>query len=281
MLLLMTMLLRRLLAFLCAVLLFFYLLSSMMSSPMWPGSNSPIVYPSLDADDFVVQDQQSQQGGASSLSFRETVERRVSARSFQTDTPVSDHDIYNALRMARLAPSAGNLQAYQVVVVRARQQKRKVAAAALHQEWIETAPVILVFLADMTRSSAKYHDRGRHLYSVQDATIAAAYTQLALTNLGLSSCWVGAFHEEEVLATVVHDAAAGDKEGSSSSSSSLSLQQRQLRPVVVMPVGYAATDGVHRRRKRRAIRDFVHYDYYNSQQKEELYHKKRSTANKK
>ena len=123
--------LRLLVAFLCAAILLFLHLLSTLFSMMWPGSNAPIVYPPLDGDFF-----QQQQASSAAFSFLDTVERRVSTRSFQNTPVVSDHDIHNALRTARLAPSAGNLQAYQVVVVRDEQQKSRIAAAALHQEWI-------------------------------------------------------------------------------------------------------------------------------------------------
>jgi len=44
------------------------------------------------------------------------------------------------------------------------------------------------------------------LYCVQDATLAAAYAQLAATALGLATCWVGAFDEAAVrrVADLVH-----------------------------------------------------------------------------
>ena len=47
------------------------------------------------------------------------------------------------------------------------------------------------------KASAKYGKRGETLYCIQDATIAAAYSQLAATALGFSSVWVGSFDEEE------------------------------------------------------------------------------------
>lgn len=48
----------------------------------------------------------------------------------------------------------------------------------------------------------KNQKRSRELYSLQDATIAASYSQLAAENLSLGSCWVGAFKEEKVKRTL-------------------------------------------------------------------------------
>jgi len=180
-------------------------------------------------------------------SFLNVVDRRVSVRSF-TDEPVSDHVLHSSLRVCRLAPSAGNRQAYQVVIVRDEEQKQTIARAAVEQLWIAEAPVVLVFLADPERSAVKYHDRGRYLYAVQDATIAAAYFQLAVEAAGLSSCWVGAFREDRVAQAIGIDCSPSDTNDGSS-----------LRPVVVMPVGVASERP--RRRHRRPIREFVHQGY--------------------
>jgi len=54
------------------------------------------------------------------------------------------------------------------------------------------------FCANPKKSSNVYGERGRDFYCIQDATIAACYAQLALTALGLGSCWVGAFDDSTI-----------------------------------------------------------------------------------
>lgn len=51
--------------------------------------------------------------------------------------------------------------------------------------FIAEAPVCLVFCADPARSAATFGERGARLYAVQDATIAAAYAQLAIVAAGM------------------------------------------------------------------------------------------------
>lgn len=99
--------------------------------------------------------------------------------------------------MIRTAPSAGNLQAYQIYVVKDVQVRKNLAAAALGQTFIAGAPVVLVFMALPQTSAKRYGDRGVSLYAIQDATIACTYAILAAA-LGLSSTWVGAFRENEI-----------------------------------------------------------------------------------
>jgi nitroreductase len=63
---------------------------------------------------------------------------------------------------------------------------------------IRGRPRCASYFAPPERSASQYGDRGRTLYALQDATIAAAYAQLAIVAAGLGSTWVGAFDEAKV-----------------------------------------------------------------------------------
>ncbi len=73
------------------------------------------------------------------------------------------------------------------------------------------APAVLVFGTDAERSAEQYGERGSHLYSIQDATIACTCAALASAALGLGSVFVGSFDEERVrrerrpMAELVHE----------------------------------------------------------------------------
>jgi nitroreductase len=149
------------------------------------------------------------------MEFRELLEVRRSVRKYK-ETQVSEADLAAILEAANLAPSAGNLQSYHVVVLRDAAQREAMAEAALGQVFAGTAPVALVFLADIDRASQRFQSRGE-LYATQDATIAATYAWLAVADLGLTGAWIGAF-EDAKMAKVV-DAPAG------------------CRPVAVVTVG--------------------------------------------
>jgi len=153
------------------------------------------------------------------MDFFEAVERRRSTRAFTRGSVEADK-LGAILTTARLAPSAGDLQAYQIVVIDDASTKKALAAAALGQDFVAQAAVVLVFCASPGRSEHKYGERGASLYCIQDATIAACYAQLAATAQGLASCWVGAFDEVRVAAVLRAPA--------------------QFRPITLMPIGYAA-----------------------------------------
>ena len=162
------------------------------------------------------------------MQFLDLVKSRRSIRSYQS-RPVERARIDAVVAAAQLAPSAGDLQAYAIIRVEELENRQRLARAAHDQAFLTEAPVVLVFLADKVRSEHKYGPRGAGLFAVQDATIAAAYAQLAATAQGLGSCWVGAFDERRVAEAV----SAPD----------------ELRPVVLMPVGYAAEHPAHRPRR--------------------------------
>lgn len=151
------------------------------------------------------------------LTFFEVLKNRHSIRSY-TDKAVEDWKLKQILEASNSAPSAGNLQSYDIFIVGNKKMKDGLANAAGGQHFISEAPIVLVFCAVSSRSSRKYGSRGRELYSIQDTTIAAAYAQLAATALELASVWVGAFDENEA-ATVLG-------------------QKSEFRPLVIMPIGY-------------------------------------------
>lgn len=168
------------------------------------------------------------------MEFSELVKVRRSVRAFQS-RPVEGDKIQKILERTVLAPSAGNLQAYQIYQVTSPRVRAALARAA-DQSFIAEAPVALVFFANPGRSARKYGARGRELYALQDATIAATYAMLAVTDLGLATVWVGAFDDTGVTAAV---GAPGD-----------------WVPVAILPIGYAAE--VPAATTRRPLSEVVH-----------------------
>jgi len=132
------------------------------------------------------------------MEFFEAIHARQSIRKFQ-DKPVEADTLMKILEAANRAPSAGNLQAYQIVVVQEPAVKARLDAASGYQGSLAEAPVVLVFCAHPQESATRYGSRGEDLYCIQDATIACAYAQLAATALGLASVWIGAVFEPEMV----------------------------------------------------------------------------------
>ncbi len=130
--------------------------------------------------------------------FFETVRHRHSIRKYQADAPVEGEKLNAILEMACAAPSAGDLQAYHITVVRSERLRKQLAEAAPRQQFLASAPVVLVFSAEPVRSAERFGERGASIYALQDTTIAATYAQLAVVAAGMASTWIGDFDEQQI-----------------------------------------------------------------------------------
>jgi len=173
------------------------------------------------------------------LDVFEAIKKRRSVRAY-TSEEVTEKDVEKLIEAARLAPSAGNIQPWEFVIVTNAETKRRLSDAALHQTFIEEAPVVIIVCADVARSSWGYGSRGTNLYCLQDTAAATENMLLAAQALGLATCWVGAFHEDEV-ARVVNT-------------------PRNVRPVAIVPVGRPAEKPSAR--PKRSMREIVHYETF-------------------
>ena len=168
------------------------------------------------------------------MNVLDAINARQSIRAYQT-RPVEPEKLEAVLAAANRAASAANLQAYQIYVVRRAALKQALMAAAAGQQFLATAPVVLVFAVDPGRSAAKYGARGEQVYCMQDACAAVCNAMLAAVELGLGSCWVDAV--DEALAGKVLGLPAGQ------------------RAAVFLPIGYPAESPP--RTPRRALADLV------------------------
>ncbi len=159
---------------------------------------------------------------------------RRSVRRFKEDD-VDDTTIIELLESANSAPSAGNLQPRDFIIVRDPEIKADLSRAALNQRFISRAPVVIVVVANFPRSMNTYGERG-YLYAIQDCSAAIQNLLLAATAMGLGTCWVGAFDEEMV-------------------SQILDLPD-YTRPMAIIPVGYPADRG--HRTGRKKIEELIH-----------------------
>lgn len=173
------------------------------------------------------------------MDILEAIKGRRSIRAF-TKQDVLKETVEKLIDAATCAPSAGNIQPWEFVIVRKPEIKRKLAEAALGQSFIEEAPVVIVVCANENRSSRGYGVRGKTLYCIQDTAAATQNILLTAHSLGLGTCWVGAFREEKV-AEILRTPAG-------------------VRPVAIIPVGFPAETPSPR--SKRPIKEIVHYETY-------------------
>jgi len=176
---------------------------------------------------------------AECMDVLEAIKGRRSIRAYKNEE-VPAQIVQKLIEAACWAPSAGNIQPWEFIIVRKREIKRRLAEAALGQTFIEEAPVVIVVCANENRIVQRYGIRGKELYCVQDTAAAVQNIHLAAYSLGLGTCWVGAFDEEEarkILET-----------------------PREIRPVAVVPVGHPAESPTAP--NRRPQNEIVHYETF-------------------
>jgi nitroreductase len=121
------------------------------------------------------------------------INRRRSVRAYKSDE-VEEEKLKKILEAARLSPSASNRQEWKFIVVRDKEAKKKLSKAAFGQSFIGEAPTVIV--ACGTESKAMMAC-GQPAHTV-DVSIACAFMILQAYELGLGTCWIGAFKEDEV-----------------------------------------------------------------------------------
>ncbi|MCS7119740.1 MAG: nitroreductase family protein [Nitrososphaerota archaeon] len=173
------------------------------------------------------------------MDFFDVVKRRRSIRAFTEKIP-PEEDVMKLIEAARCAPSAGNIQPWEFIVVRRPEIKRRLCEAALGQSFVEEAPVVIVVCANVDWSRRGYGIRGAELYCLQDTAAATQNILLAAEASGLGACWVGAFNEDKVreVLKVPHG----------------------LRPVALIPIGYPAE--TPRPPYKRPLEEIVHYETF-------------------
>jgi len=128
------------------------------------------------------------------MDVAQAIARRCSVRSFE-DKPVEHDKIRAVLDAALAAPSARNLQDWRFIVVTEKPTREKLAEAAKGQSFVAEAPVVIVACG----TGDHVMTCGEKCYPI-DVAIAVDHMTLAAVELGLGSCWVGAFYQDKVKA---------------------------------------------------------------------------------
>jgi nitroreductase len=150
------------------------------------------------------------------MDVSEAVRERRSIRNFSS-REIPEEITRKLIDALIRAPSAGNLQSRKFYFIKDPKLKEGIAAAALKQDFIRKAPLVVVCCAD-SGIARHYGLRGKELYTIQDVSASIMCMMLVACENSLGTCWVGAFREEEV--------------------SDLLGVPSGLRPISIIPVGY-------------------------------------------
>jgi len=167
------------------------------------------------------------------MTFLELARTRCSIRGYKPD-PVEPDKLEQVLEAARLAPTAGNRQRFELVVIHTAGREAELRRI-YDRDWFVQPPLVICacrYPMDPARQRKDYTD--------VDIGIVVDHLTLAATELGLGTCWIGAF-----------DPAAARE--------ILGLPD-EVEPVVFTPLGYP--DAPPRDKQRKSIDELVRYEHW-------------------
>lgn len=167
------------------------------------------------------------------MEFSEVLKQRYSVRAYRPD-PIPEDKLNRILEVARLAPTASNLQPFKIIVISTRGREAELKRI-YPRDWFVQAPLVICLVAVPARA---WKRRDGKNYAEVDATIAMDHLILAATNEGLGTCWIGAF--DPLAAREI-----------------LGLPE-DTEPIAFTPLGYPADSP--RPRKRKSLKELVSYE---------------------
>ncbi|HSE99656.1 MAG TPA: nitroreductase family protein, partial [Nitrososphaeraceae archaeon] len=178
--------------------------------------------------------------------FDDIIKRRKMVRQYVQDKPIPQGIVDKLIANAHRAPSAGHTQVQEFIIVQDPLIKEKLGEAALNQEQVYDAPLLIVVCANTSRSIERYGKRGKEFYSIIDGAFASMLILLTAVNEGIGACFVGAFLDDKV--------------------SELLELPKYVKPIGIIALGFPAEDPG--KFKRIDISKLVHYEKYSDQKQE-------------
>ena len=177
------------------------------------------------------------------MDFDEVIKRKKMIREYDSDRQqIPAQIIRKLIKNAHKAPSAGHTQVQEFIIVKDISIKKKLRKAAVNQEYVEKAPVLIVVCSNTSRSVGRYGIRGREFYSIIDGAFASMLILLTAVNEGIGACFVGAFQDNKV--------------------SEILELPKDVRPIGIVCIGYPSSVERPDRLERININALVHYEKY-------------------
>lgn len=167
------------------------------------------------------------------MQFSELIRKRYSVRAYKPD-PVPEDKLRQLLEAACLAPTAANRQPFRLIVIHTAGREEELNRI-YKQPWFVQPPVVICACVVTEEGWVR---RDGKVYVDVDVAIAMDHLILTAADLGLGTCWVGAF-----------DPAAAREV--------LNLPDG-VEPIAFTPVGYP--DDTPKEKKRRPLAELLRYE---------------------
>jgi nitroreductase len=130
------------------------------------------------------------------MDLDKAIKERHSVRNFKTTKKPDYRKIILAIEAATKAPLAGNNSSIKYILVSDKEKIKQLSEAA-EQDFFRNVDFLVVVCSDKKSLDKSFLDRAS-MYSRQQAGAAIENFLLKITDLGLSSCWIGAFADDLV-----------------------------------------------------------------------------------
>ncbi|MBP7830449.1 MAG: nitroreductase family protein [Kiritimatiellae bacterium] len=167
------------------------------------------------------------------MTFLELAAKRSSIRAYKPD-PVPEELLAKVLEAGRIAPSAANKQPWHFIVLREESARQKLQQA-YPRDWFGKAPAIIVVCTEPSRAWVRQDGKN---YGAVDGAIAMDHMTLCAADLGLGTCWIGAFDPKRVRVA-------------------LGLPE-EIEPLAMTPLGFP--EAAPRPKVRKEACEILHYE---------------------
>lgn len=167
------------------------------------------------------------------MEFSELIEKRYSVRGYKNQT-IEKEKLDKVLEAGILAPTGVNSQAFKIYVIDTK--KHKEALKKIYpQSWFVEAPIVLCLAMAPAKCWTRPWD-GKNISDI-DAGIVMDHMILAACNLGLGTCFIGAFKKYAAVDLLDLD--------------------EEYEPVLFTPLGYPNDEG--RNTTRKSVDELIVY----------------------
>jgi nitroreductase len=185
------------------------------------------------------------------MEFYKVIKERISIRKYQKKN-IDDSQIDYILECGHAAPTAGNLQPWEFIIIKDIAMKKKIINTTFvgnqknslkHQQWLIGAPVFIVVCADKDRISSRYGEEGEESVkklAYLDCSACIENMLLAVVDLKLGSCYISGFKEDKL-------------------AKALKLPPH-LEAVAFIPIGYIKGNII--KCSKRPLKEVIHREFY-------------------
>ncbi len=170
------------------------------------------------------------------MDFETLVTHRYSSRSYKPD-PVEKEKLDKVLEAARMAPTAANRQPFQLIIIHTEGRQEELRRI-YKPDWFAVEPPLVICACALPKKGWERQRYDSQNYAIVDVSIVVDHITLQAADIGLGTCWVGAF-DPQAAREILH-------------------LPDQVEPIAFTPLGYP--NDAPKAKKRKPLEDLARYE---------------------